>query len=130
MADEWELANGLDPENPEDRNRCNREGYTALEVYLAHLMGETISNDFTTNITSTIQEEVSIYPTAVDEYLYVNSIGTQVANVHITSIDGKRVCSFSNIGEAIYLGSLPKGYYLVSVELNKEQAKHFKIIKS
>ena len=40
MADEWEVDNGLDPENPDDgRLVITREGYTALEVYLNSLMG-------------------------------------------------------------------------------------------
>ena len=42
MADEWERAHGLNPSNPEDRNKIiSKEGYTALEVYLNSLMGES-----------------------------------------------------------------------------------------
>jgi len=38
MADDWELANGLDPKNPADRNRdFNGDGYTNLEKYLNSL---------------------------------------------------------------------------------------------
>ena len=41
MDDAWELKNGLDPNNPDDRNRVlSKEGYTALEVYLNALMSE------------------------------------------------------------------------------------------
>ena len=41
MADEWERAYGLDPSNPDDRNKViSNAGYTALEVYLNSLMGE------------------------------------------------------------------------------------------
>jgi len=41
MADEWELKNGLNPNDPNDRNKVfSKEGYTALEVYLNSLMGE------------------------------------------------------------------------------------------
>lgn len=43
MADDWELTNGFDPANPDDRNViASAEGYTALEIYLNSLMGETI----------------------------------------------------------------------------------------
>lgn len=38
MPDEWETANGLDPDNAADRNFYNDEGYTMLEVYLAELV--------------------------------------------------------------------------------------------
>lgn len=38
MADEWELAHGLDPANPQDRNGdFNGDGYTNLEKYLNSL---------------------------------------------------------------------------------------------
>ena len=41
MADDWERAHGLSPDNPDDRNDIiSRAGYTALEVYLNSLMGE------------------------------------------------------------------------------------------
>ena len=41
MADEWERAHGLSPNNPDDRNNViSKAGYTALEVYLNSLMGE------------------------------------------------------------------------------------------
>lgn len=41
MDDVWELKNGLDPNNPDDRNKVlSKEGYTALEVYLNGLMNE------------------------------------------------------------------------------------------
>ncbi|WP_199117686.1 T9SS type A sorting domain-containing protein [Pedobacter sp. ASV28] len=34
MPDNWELANGLNPNDPTDGNTTNAEGYTMLEVYL------------------------------------------------------------------------------------------------
>ncbi len=37
MPDEWETAAGLDPKNPEDRNRIAPDGYTQLENYLNRL---------------------------------------------------------------------------------------------
>ena len=41
MDDAWELKNGLDPNNPDDRNKVlSKEGYSALEVYLNGLMNE------------------------------------------------------------------------------------------
>lgn len=46
MADEWERANGLNPDDPEDGKRVvSKAGYTALEVYLCGLMGEKIPFD-------------------------------------------------------------------------------------
>ncbi len=34
MPDSWETANGLDPDDPEDRNGIGEGGYTNLEIYL------------------------------------------------------------------------------------------------
>ncbi|HPR30966.1 MAG TPA: pectinesterase family protein [Prolixibacteraceae bacterium] len=47
MDDAWETANGLDPTDPDDRNRYVQSGYTCLEVYLNSLVGEDIALDFT-----------------------------------------------------------------------------------
>lgn len=39
MPDEWEKKNGLDPNNPDDRNRdINNNGYTNLETYINSLV--------------------------------------------------------------------------------------------
>ncbi len=41
MDDAWERKHGLNPNDPEDRNKViSKAGYTALEVYLNSLMGE------------------------------------------------------------------------------------------
>lgn len=44
MPDAWEIANGLNPNNPADRNTLNAEGYTMLEVYMNSLVAH-ITND-------------------------------------------------------------------------------------
>ncbi len=38
MDDDWELANGLDPADPDDRNDLHESGYTMLEVYINGLV--------------------------------------------------------------------------------------------
>jgi pectate lyase len=38
MPDYWEIENGLDPNNPEDRNSFSKSGYTFLEEYLNGLV--------------------------------------------------------------------------------------------
>jgi pectate lyase len=37
MPDEWERMNGLDPDDPGDRNQTGENGYTMLEIYLNNL---------------------------------------------------------------------------------------------
>lgn len=46
MDDAWEIANGLNPADPEDRNKIVKSGYTVLEVYLNSLVGENIELDY------------------------------------------------------------------------------------
>ena len=39
MPDEWEIRHGLDPQNPDDRNKISADDdYTMLEVYLNDLI--------------------------------------------------------------------------------------------
>jgi len=40
MSDEWETANGLNQDDPSDRNGIGEGGYTNLEVFLYKLVGE------------------------------------------------------------------------------------------
>ena len=40
MPDDWERAHGLDPNNPDDRNDTDVEGYTMLEVYMNGLVAD------------------------------------------------------------------------------------------
>lgn len=42
MDDAWELSNGMDPNDPTDRNKVTKSGYTVLEVYLNSLVNEKI----------------------------------------------------------------------------------------
>ena len=44
MPDAWEIANGLNPNNAEDRNNVNAEGYTMLEVYMNSLVASIMEN--------------------------------------------------------------------------------------
>jgi len=45
MPDEWEIENGLNPNNPEDRNHDeDQDGYTNLEKYLNEIVANPASN--------------------------------------------------------------------------------------
>ena len=73
MADDWEVAHGLNPADPEDgKHVASAEGYTALEVYLNSLMGEA----------------VKLIPTAIRTVVSVNS--EVVARQYFTA-DGRQV---------------------------------------
>lgn len=44
MPNDWEIARGLDPRDPSDRNLANEEGYTNLELYLNSITGNGSAN--------------------------------------------------------------------------------------
>lgn len=44
MPNDWEAANGLNPNNPDDRNDIHISGYTNLEVYLNGITGNGSAN--------------------------------------------------------------------------------------
>lgn len=58
MPDSWETAHGLNP-NVADNNSLNDDGYTALEVYINSLMGETMDENFTSGIHTATAETVN-----------------------------------------------------------------------
>ena len=103
MPDEWETANGLNPNDAADGNKTGADGYTNLEVYLNSLVaditlkqnegGEQWSGQQTTGI-------VSLTPTPSpkgegSEYLY--------------TLDGRKV----NGQWSMVNGQLKKGLYIV-----------------
>jgi len=46
IPDEWETANGLDPNNKNDFNNLNDEGYTMLEVYMNSLVADITADQY------------------------------------------------------------------------------------
>lgn len=110
MPDAWETQNGLDP-NVADNNRLNADGYTALEVYLASLMDETMSNDFSGAGVSDI--------TAVSEFTYDSMTSTLSVSpeavgsiLRVYSVDG-RLLSAQAVTSPTMRMSLPAGISLL-----------------
>lgn len=129
MADEWELANGLDPANAEDRNLKTAEGYTALEVYLASLMGETIAHNFTSDVKSVKSLKASIVPTIIKKKFQVIS-DSPLKSVKILDLTGKQImnCSISE-NNFVDISELAKAFYLVQITNKSGDTGQFKIIK-
>ena len=46
MPDEWERSNRLNPNDATDRNCLHTSGYTAIEVYINELCGESVEDGF------------------------------------------------------------------------------------
>lgn len=112
MPDAWETANGLDPVTA-DNNRLNRDGYTALEVYLASLMGETLSADFS-------QSGIGDISLVSAEIVYDRATDALIADIDATaeiySTDGRLLGIRAFEGGRLSLGSFERGgVLLVSV---------------
>ena len=76
MADDWEVANGFNPNDPEDGKQvASAEGYTALEVYLNSLMGEKI------NVTTTAIRTLNASTADVVSRQYFALDGRQVSRL-------------------------------------------------
>jgi len=130
MPDTWEFANGLDPNNAEDRNMRTPEGYTALEVYLASLMGESISPNFITTVKEVKSFNASIVPTTVTKDFQVIS-DNPLQSVKIFDLTGKLVM-LSSLTEnnSVDISNLTKGVYLVQIKNGSGDIQQFKIIKN
>ncbi|MGN0281633.1 MAG: polysaccharide lyase family 1 protein [Prevotella sp.] len=126
MPDEWESNNGLNPQEA-DQNRMNIDGYTALEVYLCELMGESMSKDFSTGIHSV--------QLALPELRYDSSAGTLEVgkeavggNLSIYTTDGHLLRQLTITSTKLHLGTLPKTPLLLQIEGRNIRPRVLKLI--
>ncbi len=128
MADAWELENNLNPANAEDRNLTTPDGYTALEVYLASLMGEKINHSFT-GINDVKQVPLSIFPSPAQDELNIKA-DTELKSATIYSLNGQKILSVllhsSNI---VDIRNIKKGNYILCVSTKTGQTINQKFIK-
>lgn len=128
MPDEWETQNGLNPNDPEDRNKVTQSGYTALEVYLNGLVGEYIPLDFNPSAIDDIQAGSDISVIAYQNRLVINA-GSSVTNgVEILNTAGMTVnrIQSQNIG-SVDISNLSKGVYIAKImtDTNKQIVRKF-----
>lgn len=110
MPDEWEIKNGLNPNDPEDGNKLTASGYTALEVYLNGLVNEVIELDFDTSINhDAFDNNISVYaqnnilniitPKSISEVRIYDTVGRLriVENVKMDEIN------ISNLSAGVYI---------------------------
>jgi len=128
MADAWELSNGLNPADPADRNTLAPSGYTALEVYLNSLLGETIP--FSTGLKkNTASLEIGFYPNPVNDQ--INLISPKaVCKYSIRDLSGKCLQQGAEIGmTSIAVNPLHKGMYLLTLETETGNTVNLKFSK-
>ena len=129
MADEWESANGLNSANPEDRNLKTADGYTALEVYLNSLMGEMIPHNFISAVNDIDYRNISIYPTVASDYITV-STDVPLLKAVIYNTSGIRLSELAiGTSNKIKMSQLAQGCYFLTLYLQNNNSKIFKIIK-
>lgn len=116
MPDEWETANGFDPADGSDGNHINAEGYTALEKYLASLMGEEINGEFGTS-TSIRNEHAVKFDISVEGSVIKVVSEADVCGMHVFDDMGRcRLTSALTRGEnTIDASTLGKGVFIVWV---------------
>jgi len=129
MADVWELANGLDPTNPEDRNLLTPSGYTALEVYLNSLLGEQISHNFVSSTSEVTNFDAKIVPTLIkDKFEVVSDVPMQSAIIYNSAGQQLFVSSLLE-NNNVDVSKLITGCYLVRLNKYSGESKVFRIIK-
>ena len=113
MPDKWEEQYGLDPETA-DQNTLNADGYTALEVYLNSLMGESMDTDFSTGITNVAGESPDLSFDRASGTLIVsdNAIG---ATLRVYATNGIMLSSQTISSTQTKLSQLPSGVMLIQV---------------
>jgi len=128
MDDSWELAKGLDPTNAEDRNTLSSSGYTALEVYLNSLVGETIQFG-PNNIVKNNYPAIGFYPNPVIDKLNIIS-PESICQYAVLDISGK--CLENIYGSritSINVCNLSKGIYLLALQTESGKKVNLKFTK-
>ncbi len=116
MPDEWERANGFDPVNAADGNYINAEGYTALEKYLASIMGEEINGEFATPTSIRTEHAVKFDLTVEQGSLKVVG-GKGVERLHVFDEAGacRLVTGLTEGENTVDVSFLPNGVYIAWV---------------
>ncbi len=127
MPDAWESANGLNAAVA-DQNTLNADGYTALEVYLNSIMGETMNTDFTTGIASPTMQPAAIN---YDRSTSTLRLSDSAIGSHLTvyTTDGRLVASQTIASQTVSMANMPAGMLLVRIDGKAIAPRMVKIVK-
>jgi len=129
MPDSWETANALNPNDSTDGNRLMTSGYTALEVYLNGLVGETIPLTFASGVENIDFSSVEIFPNPVKDQLCIKS-SLPVQGYSICDLSGRQLASCSGYPiSSIDVSRLTSGIYILSLESTTGKQSQFKFVK-
>nr|WP_321452508.1 T9SS type A sorting domain-containing protein [uncultured Carboxylicivirga sp.] len=136
IPDEWELANGLNPNDSSDgASNTLDSNYTNLEVYLNGLVSEIVEKQNEGGVST----DIDIPKTSSKKLLVYISEGGRVLNlshphpiqkVEIFNMNGQLVYQkkSNRISEQISLSGFMKGIYVVRVHLENAQVETSKFI--
>ena len=128
MDDAWELANGLDPTNPDDRNLRVESGYTVLEVYLNSLVGEEIPLLITSINNPKVVNDITFGVN--DNKLTVSCAHTPVIHLKVYNTMGQSLIEISEKGvTSVNISALPVGIYFAEAITTDKFRKVFKFKK-
>lgn len=117
MPDEWEMKYGLDPQTA-DNNQLNAEGYTAIEVYINSLAGETMNTNFggasVESLTADVESLTATWcPETSMLTLSTDGIGATLSVYTLSGMLTRQMIADDN---RVDLSSLSQGTYIVKVE--------------
>lgn len=98
--------------------------YTSSPKQLPTISDDSFQDDI---IVPSPELEASVYPTVVDEYVFINSV-EPLQQVTIYNLQGKQVVSYQGDVQQINMASFKSGLYLLQLETNNT-AETFKLIK-
>ncbi len=133
MPNDWELAQGLDKDNPEDRNQIGQGGYTMLEVYLNTLTGEMGPDVSVNDYLNSNPESFMLYPNYPNPFnpettIRFTLIQKSTACLNVYNTTGQEIVTLVNSelqpgtydvrwsGNDSFGNSVPAGIYFYSLE--------------
>lgn len=118
MPDAWELPRGLNPNNANDRNTTNAEGYTMLEVYLNDIRAEVVSS---IPVLNADEAKIKIYPNPTKGLINIHNLSDMdIEQVFLYDFNGRQLDSTSqHIAKKqsveMNLSRHPKGSYVLKL---------------
>lgn len=123
MPDDWEIANGLDPNDVSDGNKIGKDGYTNLEIYLNSLVADIMEAGNEGGKLLTGNLEYSDPAVELPEYVApVNETWTICASTNISATTKPADWKFNN-GVSITCDNATRAYS-ASSSSTKEYLKY------
>ncbi|WP_297088179.1 T9SS type A sorting domain-containing protein [uncultured Draconibacterium sp.] len=115
MPDEWELENGLNPNDSLDFRLIAANGYSNLENYLNELTVVVSANEIMS------ANKFKVFPNPVTDVFHIQS-SEIIKKVDVFSLSGKKVFGRANKNGIHELGiqNLPTGIYMLKAVSEKE----------